>query len=289
MATIVCVHGIAQEFHNEDVLLSRWAPAIRGSLKLVGYTDEVDLELAFYGDMYRRQGTMAVGLGPIDPADLTEYEGQLLIELWKSAARIDPSVVPPGAETMLYVPDTVRRAVNALSNVPFITGLAERTAILWFVNHVYRYFNEPDLRAATRKRVEDKIGPDTRIVVSHSLGTVVAYEAISAHPEWRVETLVTLGSPLGIRHLVFDRLEPPPASGVGAWPQCVSRWTNVSAGGDFVALERRLATLFGSRVLDLPVDNAYDAHDIGRYLTAREVATAIRDGLTAAPSATTVG
>ena len=50
-------------------------------------------------------------------------------------------------------------------------------------------------------------------MVGHSLGSVVAYEALCAHPEWPVRALVTLGSPLGIRNLIFDRLVPAPAAG----------------------------------------------------------------------------
>jgi hypothetical protein len=67
--------------------------------------------------------------------------------------------------------------------------------------------------------VAREIGPDTRVVAGQSLGSVVAYEALCAHAADRpVRTLVTLGSPLGIRHLVIDRRQPAPAGGVGAWP-----------------------------------------------------------------------
>ena len=48
------------------------------------------------------------------------------------------------------------------------------------------------------------------MLVGHSLGSVVAYEALCANPEWPVRMLVTLGSPLGIPNLIFDRLEPAP-------------------------------------------------------------------------------
>ena len=48
----------------------------------------------------------------------------------------------------------------------------------------------------------------TEVIVAHSLGSVVAYEALCAHPEWPVRNLVTLGSPLGIRNLIFDQLVP---------------------------------------------------------------------------------
>jgi hypothetical protein len=116
-------------------------------------------------------------------------------------------------------------------------------------------------------------------MVAHSLGSVVAYEELCAHPEWPVRTLVTIGSPLGIRNLIFDRLDPAPKHAVGAWPSGITRWTNISARGDFVALERRLASRFDARIVDVPVDNAFDAHDAVRYLTSNEAAEAIRDGL----------
>jgi pimeloyl-ACP methyl ester carboxylesterase len=60
-----------------------------------------------------------------------------------------------------------------------------------------RYITEPAIRADVQERVAAEIGPDTRMLVGHSLGSVVAYEAMCAHPGWPVRALVTLGSPLG--------------------------------------------------------------------------------------------
>ena len=280
MAQVVAVHGIGQQFHNKDKILSAWLPAITGSFELVDHVEPVSVEIAFYGDLYRRQGTMASAPSALSADNRSDYETALLIELWTEAARTNTGVVPPDAETMLYVPDSVRRACNALAGIPFISGMVSRTAILWFVNQVYRYFHEPELRAEARRRVAAKVGPDTRVMVAHSLGSVVAYEELCAHPEWPVNTFITLGSPLGIRNLIFHRLDPAPSDGVGGWPSCIHTWTNVSARGDIVALERRLSSLFGARVTDIAVDNAWDAHDAERYLTAKEVAEAIRNGLT---------
>ena len=82
------------------------------------------------------------------------------------------------------------------------------------------------------------IDADTRVVVGHSLGSVVAYEALC---EYRARAggygpaLVTLGSPLGIPNLAFDRLDPAPTAGVGCgrarkgrrgrmWPTLLMWW-----------------------------------------------------------------
>jgi hypothetical protein len=100
-----------------------------------------------------------------------------------------------------------------------------------------------------------------------------------------VTDLVTLGSPLGIRNIVFDRLVPAPTvvNGVrrGAWPGRVSRWTNVADRWDFVALVKRLHPHFGEEIADLEITNGATVHAVERYLTAGEVGRAIARGLRA--------
>jgi pimeloyl-ACP methyl ester carboxylesterase len=120
---------------------------------------------------------------------------------------------------------------------------------------------------------------DARVIVGHSLGSVVAYECLCAHPEWGVRTLVTLGSPLGIRNLVFDMLSPSPRDGQGAWPGSVLRWINIADRGDIVALVKKLRGCFGDRVEDYLIHNGSDAHSELPYLTARETGNAIASGL----------
>ena len=122
--------------------------------------------------------------------------------------------------------------------------------MLFDLQQVRRYMTDPQVRRAAQDRVAAEVGEDTRVVVGHSLGSVVAYEALCAHPEWPVRALVTLGSPLGIRNLIFDRLVPAPAAagpgGVrGAWPGGVRSWVNVADAGDVVALVKDLRPLFG--------------------------------------------
>jgi hypothetical protein len=127
--------------------------------------------------------------------------------------------------------------------------------------------------------VGQTLGDDTRVMIGHSLGSVVAYECLCAHPEWPVTTLVTLGAPLGIANLIFDRLRPPPVDGLGAWPGKVRRWFNIADGGDVVALVKDLRSRFGSRVENLRIHNGATAHAIRPYLTARETGDAIASGL----------
>jgi hypothetical protein len=124
--------------------------------------------------------------------------------------------------------------------------------------------------------------PDTRVVIAHSLGTVVAYETLCATGDHEVRALVTLGSPLGIPNLIFDRLDPGPVGGIGRWPgphQLV--WTNIADRGDIVALVKDLRDRFGPRVQNALVHNGSQAHNAIPYLTAELTGQVVAQGLTA--------
>jgi pimeloyl-ACP methyl ester carboxylesterase len=171
----------------------------------------------------------------------------------------------------------VQRALNALSQSRFFAGLTE-PLLIGFIKQVHAYLTDDSIRGEIQARVDSVVGPGTAVLVGHSLGSVVAYEAACAHPEWDV-ALVTLGCPLGIRNLVFDRLRPPPQDGRGQFPAGAALWTNIADMGDVVALVKRLAPSFGDRVQDLLVDNGSKAHDISPYLTAAQTGYAIAEGL----------
>lgn len=176
------------------------------------------------------------------------------------------------------MPQTVQRALNALSHSKFFAGLAEN-ALIFDLKQVVRYLKDDHIRHEAQARVSAEVGPDTRVLIGHSLGSVIAYEALYAHPEWPLKTFITLGSPLGIRNIIFEKLRPAPQNSIGAWPGQAERWVNIADGGDIVALEKQLAKCFGSRVNDRLISNGAKAHDVTRYLTAKETGDAIASGL----------
>jgi pimeloyl-ACP methyl ester carboxylesterase len=251
MARIVGIHGIAQQVRGPEVLRAAWVPALRDGVVLSGAEppDGADLEIAFYGDLFRAKGGKAVGGPPYMAADVGEgFERELLEAWWAAAAASDDAVPGPGATTKLRTPKTVQRALSALSQSRFFAGLTERL-IIGFIKQVHAYLDDESVRARVQARVERLVGPGTVVLVGHSLGSVVAYEAACAHPDWDL-ALVTVGCPLGIRNLVFDRLRPPPQGGCGHFPAGAATWTNIADTGDVVALVKRLAPLFGDRVQD---------------------------------------
>ncbi|MBN1173079.1 MAG: hypothetical protein JXA67_12965 [Micromonosporaceae bacterium] len=287
MARVVVVHGINNTYNGPHQMAASWVPALRDGLQLAGHDRRLaadEITCVSYGDVFRTSGRF-LGDGDLpwlEAEDVEDgYERELLGAWWRAASGVDPGVIAPDART-LGASAMVQSALAALSCSRFLAGVSERLLIFW-LKQVHRYFTDDDLRGEVQGRLVAGIGADTRVVVAHSLGSVVAYEALCAHPRWPVTTLVTLGSPLGIRNLIFDRLRPSPVPDgdtlVGVWPAGLRHWTNINDAGDFVALVECLRTRFGPRVVDVGIDNGVRAHQVERYLSAAETGAAVAAGL----------
>ncbi|MDX3775991.1 lipase family protein [Streptomyces europaeiscabiei] len=289
MARVVGVHGIGKQLLGEDTLRQQWLPALNDGLRRAEAPEllvNADIAMAFYGDLFRPDGEyLAVG----DPMYTSEdveagFETNLLLAWWKAAADSDPAVVPPGAQdTLVATPRSVQAALRALSGSRFFAGVSLR-AMVFDLKQVHRYLLDQDLRAEARGRVVDQIRDDTRVVVAHSLGSVVAYEALCSRPGHGVQALVTIGSPLGIPHLILDRLRPAPLTlggePRGVWPGGEQlAWTNIADDGDVVALVKDLRPVFGPGMRCARVHNGSHAHDAAAYLTNRLCGQAVKDGL----------
>jgi hypothetical protein len=264
-----------------------WVSALLDGVELAGRAGLLhpeDVRCAFYGDVFRTPGRVLGDddLASLEPEDVGDAaEMQLLDAWWREAARTDPGVAPPGRRTLGPVTG-LQAALAALAGSKFLAGTTERLLIFW-MKQVRAYFAEPGLREQIQERFCDVVASDTQVVVAHSLGSVVAYEALCAHPDWNVRGLITLGSPIAIRNIIFDRLRPAPrqfaGSWRGTWPSQLTSWTNIADRADFVALIKRLRPVFGEGVADLEIDNGARMHEVARYLTACETGSAIADAL----------
>jgi hypothetical protein len=79
------------------------------------------------------------------------------------------------------------------------------------------------------------MGEGPTIVVAHSLGTVVSYETLH-DSTGDVPLLVTLGSPLAMRTVVWPRLRPTPPR----TPGTVRKWLNFWDRDDIIVARPRL-------------------------------------------------
>jgi hypothetical protein len=285
MTLIVGVHGIAQQLKAAPILDDEWWPSLTGGVSNAGRTiPDRSFKSAFYGNLFRPPATVRASDFNYQPSDVEDgFEQELLHEWWIEAASAEPQrVVPPGATVRAGTPSIVQAALRALSRSSFFVNVAQ-PALIGNLKQVRRYLSEPAIRDAAQRSVNDIVTSDTRLIVAHSLGSVVIYEALhrwADAPNWQnVRTLITLGSPLGISNLIFSRLNPAPVDNKGPWPTLLERWTNLSADNDVVALQKKLAPLFDDRVVDLRIDNEARAHDVSPYLTDAATGAAIADAL----------
>ncbi len=246
MAKIVLVHGAFHELWGPHEITARWVPALRDGLWHHGVeVSERDVAVAFYGDYFRP-----------DP----ETESADEVEAAQHAGELDlTEQLPGGADMLPALADAIGQ--RTLDRVTYLAGVLA---------------TKPDVKDRCVARVTERLGADTRIVIAHSLGTVVTVMALERNPGFELPLLVTLGSPLGAPFLQ-DRLDH--VDGVAAWPGAVQRWVNVAAVGDRACVEPQLARCFGPRVEDHRVNNGHRAHDVEPYLNAAVTGAAVSAAL----------
>ncbi len=289
MPVIVGIHGIAQQYRGPYQLAVVWLSGIRDGLFAAGHDGTAgalspeDVRVAFFGDLFRPPGTMATTDPPYTASDIRSGpERNLLAALYAAAVAGDPALgEPTGAMGPGVV--SVQFMLARLARSKTFARVAER-AFIRDLKQVTAFLGDPAVKQAVLGRIREQIDTDTRVVIGHSLGSVVAYEYLCLDQPGPVELLITAGSPLGIPNVVFDRLTPAPIAGAGAWPGRVAGWVNVADREDIVALRKDLAPLFPStrpevRVVDRLVDNGDEPHAIGRYLSAAQIGSALGDVL----------
>ncbi len=277
MARIVGVHGIGQQDKDAADLQRHWWESLVYGEERVGLpsTPKDDFQLVYYADLYSLRGVRALD-SSYDLHDLSSgWEEDFLISLGAEAALLLQA--DETTTRWIKVDRNLQRALNLLLKVPGMGKVSDTVVIRW-IKEVHRYLNEEDLRQKAKERVHASLG-DTKVVVAHSLGSVVAYEALCEDSKG-VELFITLGSPLGIRKLIYDKLKPNP----GQWPGAIQRWVNIAQPSDVVALSKQLDALFDSKdvrhVEDILVPDPaglFHAHDVDRYLSRPEVVKIIRE------------
>lgn len=243
MAPIVAVHGAFNELSGPHELHEKWLPALRDGLwQADAHIQPSDLRICFYGDLFRR-----------DP----EVEGIDAIE--RSRA---------GAAEML-------EQIGGADAVDAITKFAANADRNRTLDLIATMTQQADLADRVYERFAATVHPDTRVLIAHSLGTIVAYRSLLTHDEWDIDTFVTLGSPLGGE--MSSTMLPPKVDGKLPFPIGVRRWVNISAVGDVVATT--LDGKFTAPIEDRRCDNGHRAHDPVTYLNSRAAGVAIARGL----------
>lgn len=289
MVSIVITHGRSQEFGIGETLEENWTRALRQGLgnAHAPFAEAIPVDFAFYGGLWRPDA------GDFGPADIERERG--------AGAERGDDTPPTGLqvaiakELLAAAPDVERAEVerigwgtvaNLVGNLDDILGVGKLT-LKYFLKDIDRYFNDGDLREKAIAKVVDTVlaSPAPVVLMAHSLGTIVAYDALRRNPDLPVPGLVTFGSPLGLA-TVRDKLKE--TGGPLIFPPSVQHWANIAEERDFVVAGIELAPLYTSddgRIVDdltsqgqrPGIGNIVAAHDAIVYLSSAALATATRD------------
>jgi hypothetical protein len=230
---------------------------------------------------------------------------------------VDRSATPAQREEFVarqsYLADLIARVGESAditwpSAVPHPSGIADRLPMgpvlrtpVFGLDQVGRYLDDAARRAAVLQRVVTALlrAPRPRIVVAHSLGSLVAWDAM-ADPRVNIDLLVTLGSPLA-HPAIAPRRRDIPYGRVGGWLNVVHLLDPVPAARGladafpevcdaflFPAVAKTSGANPFTRIAST-VASAATSHLESTYLESRTVAAAMRQALLAPTLSTAAG
>jgi hypothetical protein len=293
MRKLVFIHGRSQQLKDPVALKQTWVGAMHQGMTNAGLELDIpdaNIRFPYYGDTLI--GLMAPNPGNAPGVQMKGFMGgnaasekersfaeEVVAETAKSLnitddeirAHYDPSVEQKGFLNWPWVLATLR-TIDSLGGGSLAVEL--------FTSDVYAYLIRPGVRDAIDVGVRAAFDTEPTVVVSHSLGTVVAYNLLrrdGSASGWRVSTLITLGCPLSVGPLA-QALKPI------QFPECVGDWRTARDPLDTVALHPLTPPYFPEFPIlakDSVANKSPNHHGIEDYLKDPTVAQWIYDGLTA--------
>ncbi|HKH49130.1 MAG TPA: hypothetical protein VKM72_31065 [Thermoanaerobaculia bacterium] len=320
MAHITFIHGIANK-PAPDPLLKLWLRGLAQGGGLDLGTEGVTSSMVYWADvMYpeplkeeaAQESLEAVDALGADPVDMSWREaegaggGDDALWMAQLAAKLQSSFVADEAVTSV----TPGEPESAPPSPPggLTQEAQERILLPWFIKerlmetllrdvHHYLFNVQYSPRPGATFRVQDDIRrrfldaviagskqPGPHIVVSHSMGTVIAYDCLKRVPECpTVDGLMTIGCPLGLDE-VQDKLQPGWSRKDGfPHEQVHGGWINVYDRLDPVAgFDPNLANDFRRNdekiVRDINEQNSGRwRHNISKYFSGTKLRGALRE------------
>jgi hypothetical protein len=286
MALVLGVHGMLQEQRGRHQLLEEWQAGLADGVEAAAGTSAVSpsLDMYFYGRQFlpaaaqgvrqppgKSGGVADVLTAPVDDDD------RAFLEDAAAAVQASPAFVErPPAMGAPRVPTALQPLAQSLSR------RLEGGLVLQFLSvlrQVKIYLSDDamaeQIRTGFLAHLDDA---RPRVVIAHSLGSVIAVDALRLSSDSGAPTLITVGSPLGMQAIQSRLRRPAGAADAADAPPDVSRWLNVYDPGDPVAAAGGLSRIWPA-VEDYTVGNGKDPHGMLGYLGKQVVGQAVLDGV----------
>jgi hypothetical protein len=293
--TIVYVHGAGNKPPRND-LKRTW------DLDLFGRDMGARTRMAHYADLlHATPGSigedaciqdealaalvLAAGAAEAAPGEAPTGDAELLTGLTPRGQQLALSLSMSMATLAATRRPTVEESLAGVLPLPAsLRRLLLRQLLLRLIPDADAYFftdRKDPIRNRLRQALDADDGPV--VVITHSLGTVIAYDVLSESrfAGRTVPLLVTVGSPLGYTEIQDVVTRPL------RLPAPVQLWANFADPLDLITLDTSLADEFAGapRVIDARVDNpSPNNHAACGYLGARRVRATVTAALPAPPS-----
>ncbi|MFJ2264249.1 hypothetical protein ACIOKD_39245 [Streptomyces sp. NPDC087844] len=201
-ASVLGIHGIGQHKKTASALEESWLLAAQRSMTLAGGPNSLtSLSVAFYGNLFNpsdgRLGHTQEEVAPLSPS-----EEQFIEEVLDSGTLQGVDEDESSARE-LGLPAVPGKIGRLLVRIDRRFGRNAGKYLLYILRQVHRYLSDEDLSKAIRDVVADSMKSNTRFVLAHSLGSVIAYDMLqrgelfpAASIEENRQCIVTFGSPL---------------------------------------------------------------------------------------------
>lgn len=268
---IIGIHGLSNK-PPKDTLAGWWKEAIiEGLNKNTGiFNPSINFESVYWADvMYENPDPQPDAYKAAEEGALKTYD-----ESWLDAVR--EKVFDWGGDFM----DAAKKylGIEKVADEVLENKLKDLSI----------YYEEESTRNALRERLKSKImeHKNKRIMIlSHSMGTIVAYDVLrilgQKYPRLLVDHFITLGSPLGLPHVKYKIAKE---NSLVRTPSIVKRWSNFADKRDPVAFDVKLSGDYapnsnGVKVVDDLIANDWGGiyHKSYGYLRAPEVSNVIRE------------
>lgn len=262
-ATLVFIHGRGQEGKDPAELETAWRAALAAGAAAAGAprVEGVPSVFPYYGDVLAAQAETQTGpilLESLADDDTIRLQRELVDEL---ARRKGAKLAREESVDGLLSLRMVQKSLDYLARHTRV----DQAIIARHLRDVATYLTTA--RKVVLATVRAAIPPNgDLVVVSHSLGTVVARDLLdNDHIRARTTHWITAGSPLGL-DAIKKNLHTPGAANPDV------DWLTAYDVNDIVALGHPLKPTWGPPLLDIEVDNGEPPHSIESYLRHREVA-----------------
>lgn len=231
---IIFIHGMNQQNHTAESLKQHWLNIFQQGLSCGKYPLKIsDLKIGFpfYGDLlllHHQQNN--IDMNTLLPKTLFHFPLHLQREEKEATEHSEFIPFLPHESISQTLPISEKLALFTAISKDLI--LKEFTILLnrfprlheqlihRFLIETYLYLSNECFLREVHNRILQTLSPhEQHIVVAHSLGTVIAYNLLYRHPEFKIKNFITLGSPLAFR-VVQDKIMHPiirPAGIQGNW------------------------------------------------------------------------